>query len=394
MRMGRAELGCLLVAFFFTAGIAFADYPVATFPLDTGSSGGSQPATSVQLTVRFGANLPNTNYCMPPYPSWCVIAIDQTLYPTDVGKSFKVDSSSPNFPAIAAALSSTYGFALSSATLNGAGGRASDVPLRGEVSSLVFTFDHFCSSPPAGCAFSDGKYYDTVLLMHLTVMAPQVTSAIGQVGAGDTWTTGFLVVNTGTTDAQYSISFFDDGGHALALPFNAGPMKTVTGVIPGSGSSYFEASDPGAPLVIGWGLVTADPTLVVQSTLRSHSSGTYYEAAVPMRAGRSEIVVPFNATTFSATGEPFYTGVAIANMDQQATAYINCTVRDSLGNVIPNGITVPQTLPPLGHWSNYLFPLLTGKRGTIDCQSYPKIAATAFQFIGTTAFSSVPVIEK
>ncbi len=51
-------------------------------------------------------------------------------------------------------------------------------------------------------------------------------------------------------------------------------------------------------------------------------------------------------------------------------------------------------LPPKGHWAGYLFPALTGKRGTIDCSAGTLIAATALRFIGTNAFSSLPVIDK
>ncbi len=105
----------------------------------------------------------------------------------------------------------------------------------------------------------------------------------------------------------------------------------------------------------------------------------------------------FDATTFAATGEQFYTGFAIANLDASNPATITCTARDNTGAVIPNAFTDatgPPQLAPLGHWAGYLFSALTGIRGTIDCVSTTMMAATALRFIGSNAFSSLPVITK
>ena len=131
---------------------------------------------------------------------------------------------------------------------------------------------------------------------------------------------------------------------------------------------------------------------MVQALFRNNVNDTYYEAAVPSNSGSKEFLIPFDATTFAATGAAFYTGFAIANMDP-AAATITCTARDANGNVIPNGVTVPQ-LSGLGHWGGYLFPALTGQRGTIDCVSTTNIVATALRFIGNNAFSSLPVVTK
>ena len=117
-------------------------------------------------------------------------------------------------------------------------------------------------------------------------------------------------------------------------------------------------------------------------------NGTYYEAAVPSRSGSKEFIFPFDTTTFGPTNTPFYTGFAVADLDQ-AIANITCTARDSLGNILPNAVVVPS-LKALGHWSNYLFPMLTGLRGTIDCVSNTNTAAIALRFIGTKRLFFTP----
>ena len=218
------------------------------------------------------------------------------------------------------------------------------------------------------------------------------TGALPQFAAGGTWTTGILVLNTGSQPAKFSIAFFDDNGQAVTVPFVGGASNNLSGTIPAQGSGYFEAADSQGATVVGWGQITADPSIVVQALFRNDVAGTYYEAAVPSSAGSKEFLIPFDATTFAATGAPFFTGFAIANLDPTAPA-ITCTARDANGNVIPDGVPVPQ-LSGLGHWSNYLFPALTGQRGTIDCVSTTNIAAAALRFIGNNAFSSLPVINK
>ncbi len=221
--------------------------------------------------------------------------------------------------------------------------------------------------------------------------------ALPHFAAQDVWTTGIFAINTNTAAANFSVAFYDDNGNPISLPFTSGTTNTLSGNLPARGSAYIEASNPHAGLIDGWGLITADPGVVIQALFRENASGKYFEAAVPASTGSAEFEIPFDATTFSATGDQFFTGFAIANLDGSNSATITCTARDSTGTVIPNAFTSttgPPVLRPLGHWAGYLFPALTGQRGTIDCVSTTVVAATALRFIGGNAFSSLPVITK
>ena len=231
----------------------------------------------------------------------------------------------------------------------------------------------------------------TIAGQTFTIAAPP-TGALAHFTAGGIWTTGFFVLNKGSSAAQFSIAFRDDNGNPVALPFSTGSTGTLSGTVAAQGSAYYEASNPQASVVEGSAQITADPSIVVQALFRENSSGTYYEAAVPSSSGSKEFLLPFDATTFVATGQPFYTGVAIANLDE-TTSNVVCTARDSGGSIINGAIAVPP-LAPQGHWASYQFPNLTGSRGTIDCVSNTNIAAKAFRFIGTNAFSSLPVIPN
>ena len=218
--------------------------------------------------------------------------------------------------------------------------------------------------------------------------------ALPHLAAGDVWTSGFYVLNTGNRPASYAIDFYGNSGNAVSLPFPGGNFVSSHGTLPAQGMDYVEVADATAPLKVAWGLISADPTITVQALFRDHSvDGNYYEAGVPASAGSTAFSIPFDATTFAATGANLYTGFAVANLDPADSATVTCVATDSTGATIPNGVTIPE-LNPLGHYANFLFPALTGKRGTLDCSSNTRMAAIALRFIGATAFSSLPVLYK
>jgi hypothetical protein len=246
--------------------------------------------------------------------------------------------------------------------------------------------------PPFGASFGTVTI-TSVLDATFSATLSTPTIALAHLPAGNVWTTGIFVINTAPTSSNYSIAFRDDNGNPVLLPFSSGPTSSLSGTLPPLGSAYVEAASAQAALAVGWGLITADPGIVVQALFRDSTNGTYYEAAVPSQQATGEFEMPFDATTFTPSNVPLYTGIAVANTDPSNPATLTCTATDGSGNVIPNGLTVP-VIPALGHWSNYLFPALTGLRGTIDCVSTTNVVAIALRFIGTSAFSSLPVILK
>ncbi len=173
------------------------------------------------------------------------------------------------------------------------------------------------------------------------------------VAVGGEWTTSLFAVSSETHAGYLSVAFYADNG---------------------------------------WGQITLDTSVTAQAVFRrAAANATYYEAAVPMGYAYSGFVIPFDATAFAPTGAPLYTGFAIANLNPMGAAHVVCTARDQSGAVIPNALTIP-TLNPMGHYADYLFPALTGKRGTLECYADSLVSAIALRFIGTDAFSTLPVI--
>lgn len=217
---------------------------------------------------------------------------------------------------------------------------------------------------------------------------------VPHVAFGGEWTTDLFAVSLATYAGDLSIAFYDDTGSPVALPFTGGlgNLNTLTDSVPAKGRKDYEASNASAPTQGGWALVTSDQSVETQAIFRrATANGIYYEAGVLTESTYSEFVIPFDATTFAPTGAPLYTGFAIVNMNPLAPAHVVCTARDQSGAVIPNALTIP-TLNPMGHYADYLFPALTGKRGTLDCAADTLVSAIALRFIGTDAFSTLPVI--
>ncbi len=171
----------------------------------------------------------------------------------------------------------------------------------------------------------------------------------------------------------------------------AAPFSSISGTLAGQGSTYIEEASALPDSLQGWAQISAGSSVVVQALFRNAVNGIYYEAAIPSTPGSKEFLLPFDSTTFAGNGQPLVTGIAIANLDNSA-ANIVCTAYDPTGTVISGAVIVPS-LAPLGHWAAYQFPLLVGKRGTIDCKSNTNVSATALRFLGS-ALSSLPVVTE
>ena len=244
------------------------------------------------------------------------------------------------------------------------------------------------------CQLPDTFTSSTQFTAQVVSVGPGPANALPHFAVGGTFVTDLIVVNNGPQAAQFSVTFYNDSGAPASLPFNGlGTINALSDALPGFGTGFYEAADPNAPTQAGWALIKADPSITIQALFRNRSGSTYYEAAVPAYSGSKAFRIPFDASTFPPTGDALYTGFAIANLDPKNPAMVTCTARDYRGTTIPNAISVP-VLNPLGHWANYLFPALTGARGTIECTSNNSIAGLGLRFIGVNAFSSLSVITE
>jgi hypothetical protein len=72
-----------------------------------------------------------------------------------------------------------------------------------------------------------------------------VTASIPHFAVGGSFVTGFSVVNSGSQPANFAITFRDDGGKQVSLPFNGlGSLATLSDTITANGAKYYEAGTP------------------------------------------------------------------------------------------------------------------------------------------------------
>lgn len=221
------------------------------------------------------------------------------------------------------------------------------------------------------------------------------STSIPHFGAGGSFVSILYVLNNSNSNAQFQITFLDDAGRQIFVPVaGVGAVAQFGDSVPANGLKYYELGNGARSLSSGSVLINSTGALTVQEVFRNHApDNTYYEAGIQSTAGSRGFEVPFDATIFPGTNAQIFTGIAIANLDPTNVATVSCTARDSNGFIIPNAVSVPQ-LGPLGHWANYLFPALNGRRGMLDCSSNTTIAPVGLRFLGANAFSTLPIILK
>jgi hypothetical protein len=222
--------------------------------------------------------------------------------------------------------------------------------------------------------------------------------ALAHVATGDGWETGFTLVNTGTSAAQFTLSFYDEKS-GVALPLALAFPQTATTQ---TTASLTQMLAPGATLLIrtqgGSSAVTCSAHLATTGQVSGFAIFQYVPSA-------QEAVVPLETRTPAAyvlaydNTNGLATGVALANMSAQA-ASVPVVVRDE------TGATLTQSQIQLagnGHASFMLtdatlgFPATAGIRGTIefDVPAGGRINALGIRVVSATnVITTIPVLAK
>jgi hypothetical protein len=295
------------------------------------------------------------------------------------------------------------------------GGEISDV---GTVASLSVSGSYATHSNCTGTAtFTDPNL--GALSMNLTVVNGGVrfidtdsgtifsgtATALGDTGASGTmahlasgagWLTTFTLTNTGTTEANIQLSFFDDNGDAVALPltFEDSGAKTTT-------ANVSETIAPGATLVIATNANSNAALVQGSAELTSQGGNTSGFAVFHYNPNAQEAVVPLETRNAAAYVLAFdntnglTTGLALANISNQSVK-VSMIVRDDTGAQLG---TAPIDLAAHGHTSFLLannYPFAKDKRGTVefDAPSNGQISALGIRSAPTGSFTTIPALVK
>ncbi len=181
---------------------------------------------------------------------------------------------------------------------------------------------------------------------------------------GDGWQTTFVLVNTGTSSAQATLSFFSDTtGDALALPLSF-PQGNITAT---TTPAFTQTLPPGATLLV---VSSGSPQLLIGSA--QLSTNGQVSGFVIYRHNNQEAVVPLESRNanayilaFDNTGGTA-TGVAVNAVSTQAVQ-VPVIVRDDTGTQIASDLL---NLAANGHAQFTLvsdkYPGTANIRGTIE----------------------------
>jgi hypothetical protein len=239
-------------------------------------------------------------------------------------------------------------------------------------------------------------------LTTLPVLANVGTSGgtMVHVASGAGWNTIFTLVNTGTTAADATLSFYHDDGTLLSLPLSfpqtgaTATDWTVSQTIPAgatviivTAANYLSDPENGSAQLITDGNVGGFAIFQYFAALNQQQ---VQEAVVPMETGSANSYT----LAFDNTGS-LATGIALANGIGQP-AGVFTTLRDATGTIM---WTTTINLPADGHLSEMLedlFPASEGIRGTVefDTPVGGQIGALGIRATAAGAYTTIPVMMQ
>jgi len=208
-----------------------------------------------------------------------------------------------------------------------------------------------------------------------------VTSTIAHSADGNNFKSTFILTNSGTVAAPYTLSILNATGQAQTFGFDvAGPLS---GTVPAGSTLTIDTTGLGSVTNLGWAQLSAAPAVSGIEVFRQTNPGkSEQQATIPIsQSNSSHFLLPFDNASNT-------TSIALANPDPAVTATINVTFRyvDGTSNV------GRLTLPPRNYEANLLaslFTATTGKAGVAEFTSNVPIAVVEVRFNPTQAFTSL-----
>jgi len=209
------------------------------------------------------------------------------------------------------------------------------------------------------------------------------------------WETTFTLVNTGTSPAQATLSFFDDFGTPLLVSM----IFPQTGAV-SSSTSVTQTLAAGASLIVATN-GNDDFKSVSGSALLTTTGNVSGFAIFRYNPSQQEAVVPLETRTASSFTVAYdntnglTTGLALANASDQAVT-LNLILRDDNGGQFAGGTIV---LAGHGHTAVTLaqaYPGTAGIRGTVNIATLAdtQFSALGIRFTPSQNITTIPVLAK
>jgi hypothetical protein len=258
----------------------------------------------------------------------------------------------------------------------------------GQSGTLEFDTPEGCRISVLGLRFPPSGRFTTI-----PVAASNDTGngSMAHLAVGGGWTTTIQLINLGNTTAQAHLRFFDDNGHALAVPVtysgNTTTAASADPVLPPNSTLTIEStSGDNSSVQIGSAHVTSDGR--VTGFIRFRYGPREQEAIVPLETRNAgSYVLAFDNTDGLATG------VAVANV-ASTDGTVPVVIRDATG--MPLGLGT-ITIPANGHSAFVLsdrFAAAVSQRGTVEfiTPAGGQVSVLGLRFPASGMFSTIPVV--
>jgi len=212
-----------------------------------------------------------------------------------------------------------------------------------------------------------------------------ITSTIAHSADGDNFKSTFVLTNSGTVAAPYTLNIFNATGQTETFNFDV--ANPLTGTVPAGSTLTIDTTGAGSVTNLGWVQLSAPPAVSGIEVFRQTNPGqSEQQATIPIsQTNSAHFFLPFDNAANT-------TSIALANPDPATTATINVTFRyvDGTSN------TGQLTLPPQNYQANLLaalFAVTAGKAGVAEFTSNVPIAVVEVRFNPTQAFTSLRAVN-
>jgi len=214
--------------------------------------------------------------------------------------------------------------------------------------------------------------------------ATPVTSTLPHVADGNGFDTLVLLINTGTTDANYSLQFFNQSGAQVSYQLDSA-QSGMTGTIHAGSQAIVRTTGSGNSTHLGWGQLTAPSSVTGMVIYQQASPTSLQEGSAPISVPSEHFFFPFDNTGASTTS------IGFVNPSPTQTASVAFTVRYETGGTDNVPAFNLNPLQQIAQAVTGIWGKTAGQRGMIEVNANTPIGLVAFRFQGAafTLFDTI-----
>jgi len=205
------------------------------------------------------------------------------------------------------------------------------------------------------------------------------------VANGNGFDTLVLLINTGTTDASYSLQFFNQSGTAVTYALDP-TQSGMTGTIKAGSQAIVRTTGAGATTSAGWGQLTAPPAINGMLIYQQQASPTsFQEGSAPFTTPSQHFFIPLD----NANGA--ITAIGFVNPSASGNATVNFTIHYASGGTDMVPAVNMNPMQQIAETVSSLWPAAAGQRGMLEVNSNTPLGMVAFRFQGSafTLFDTI-----